>query len=208
MKLYIILIVIGAVFIVSGVVVYLINKDGASAGKSIECNDVKQPDAKGVGNMFEDFVANLFKNSNIFVVKEWNKGSTSSEGVYAEQDKKPDFKICQNFNGRELVYWIECKYRSKTSDKGFIKIDDYQLSRYRKIQKDSRKKVLIAIGIGGEPTQPKDFFVVPLDSINKEYIHIDNIKRYELLKPAEEFAGYIDSYFMEKVFPKSKKSKE
>lgn len=58
--------------------------------------------AKEKRNGFEDFVANLFKDRSTFTVLEWNQGQTSSEGVYAENDKNPDFKIEHNIGSPHL----------------------------------------------------------------------------------------------------------
>ena len=55
--------------------------------------DYKKTTNKEIGNEFENTVANLFTNRGLFTVLEWNQGQTSSQGVYAENDKNPDFKM-------------------------------------------------------------------------------------------------------------------
>ncbi|MBD5421440.1 MAG: hypothetical protein HDR49_00200 [Bacteroides sp.] len=168
----------------------------------------EKPSPKEIGNDFENYIANLFKDKHLFNVIEWNQGVTSSEGVYAEADKNPDFKIKQSFGKNGLTYWVECKYRSNVSDKGFVKVaEEYQLSRYRKIQGESHLKVFLAVGIGGSPSDPDDFFIVPLDSIKKEYLHIDQIHNFAHEYSGPKLAATVENYFINKVFKKSKNKK-
>ncbi|MDE6669895.1 MAG: hypothetical protein K2K26_09480, partial [Muribaculaceae bacterium] len=106
---------------------------------------------KEKGNQFEDYVANCFKNRNIFSVLEWHQGPTSSEGVYGINCLNPDFKIRHKFRDNfNVVYWVECKYRSAST----IIFNEYQLKRYYKIQHDTHFKVIIVIGTGGTPDSP------------------------------------------------------
>lgn len=83
------------------------NENGSTPVKS---------DPKEIGNAFENFVANLFADRSTFTVLEWNQGTTSTEGVYAEHDKNPDFRINQSFKKNGLEYWVECKYRTPDSN--------------------------------------------------------------------------------------------
>lgn len=162
--------------------------------------------AKEKGNNFEDFVANLFKDRSVFSVLEWNQGQTSSEGVYAENDKNPDFKIQQTLaDGFKLTYWVECKYRNHFDGSDCIVIKNYQLSRYRQIQRESRRKVLIAVGIGKEPNSPSQFYLIPLDSISGEDISKNDLKPFYMSKPATQFAPRTADWFQNHVFKKKHK---
>lgn len=164
-------------------------------------------DPKTMGNDFENFVANIFVDRNTFSVLEWNQGQTSTEGVYAEQDKNPDFKIKQSFGKKGLTYWVECKFRSRF-DRGKILINEYQLNRYRKIQSKSRLKVFMAIGVGNVPSSPTDFYFVPLDSITSEYISREDLSEYTMSSPRTAFAPWVESYFVDKVFANSPKQRK
>lgn len=158
-------------------------------------------DAKEKGNQFENYVANLFKDKKLFKVLEWNQGQTSSEGVYAENDKNPDFKIKQDFKKSGLTYWVECKFRSKTNDGNFT-IADYQLKRYRKIQAESRLKVFVAIGFGGSPSNPEMFYLVPLDSLKSSIINVNDINQFKINHSGQLFYDCVQDYFQNKVFKK------
>lgn len=158
-------------------------------------------DPKQIGNAFENFIANLFADKSTFKVLEWNQGTTSTEGVYAENDKNPDFKINQTFKKSGLEYWVECKYRSQPDD-GTILIKQYQLNRYRGIQRSSHIKIFVAIGVGGDPRNPDTLYIVPLDSIKDENILLAEISRFKINKTGRAFADYVSSYFSDHVFKK------
>lgn len=189
------LIVIGTIFICIGLVRMFTEKAEAPAPQP--------PTAKEKGNLFEDYVANLFKDSEVFTVLQWNQGQTSSEGVYAKADENPDFMIEQTLkDGFKLTYWVECKYRSVFNDSEPVNIPSYQLNRYRKIQRESRRKVLVAIGVKGTPSAPQYFYVVPLDSIETENLTYNDLKSFYLADPSARFPSYVENYFTRTVFKK------
>lgn len=158
-------------------------------------------DPKEIGNAFENFIANLFTDKSTFTVLEWNQGTTSTRGVYAENDKNPDFRIKQTFRKSGLEYWVECKYRTLHDD-GMILIKKYQLDRYRGIQRSSRIKIFMAIGVGQDPGNPDTIYIVPLDSIKDENIRLDDISRFKVAKNGAAFSNYIQNYFCKHVFRK------
>lgn len=164
---------------------------------------------KAVGNDFENFVANLFSVRDTFKVLEWNQGQTSTDGVYAEQNKRPDFKIRQTLdNGSKIYFWVECKYRSALFNNA-ITVKEYQLIRYRIIQRTSHRKIFLAIGIGGSPSAPDRFALLPLDSVKSEDIHNDAISNAVLSDlSSKSIASFFQDYFLNKVFTKPKPKKK
>lgn len=164
-------------------------------------------DSKAKGNDFEGYVANIFKDRSVFSVKNWYQGVTSSDGVYAESNLNPDFEIEQKFSEDFKVrYWIECKYRSFFKD-GKVDIEAAQLQRYKEKQGETRQKVLLAIGIGGNPSSPSDFYLVPVDSVLNHDMTPDYLSAFKLENPSENFKSQIETYFREEVFPASKARK-
>lgn len=154
-------------------------------------------------NQFEDYVANCFKNRNIFSVLEWHQGSTSSEGegVYGVNSLNPDFKIRHKFRDNfNVIYWIECKYCNAST----IIFNEHQLKRYHKIQHDTHLKVIIVIGTGGTPDSPEEVFVVPLDVISSNVMTPEQLKTFKLIDPHTTFATHIKNYFDTQVFKKDK----
>lgn len=207
-ELSIVIIVLGVACVVAGAIMCMNSskEDQVKQPQQIESMVATTPataapaSPKEKGNEFENVVANIFKDRDVFSVLEWNQGVTSSEGVYAEADKNPDFKIKQSFEGKDLTYWVECKYRSSAS--GSVLIKNYQLERYRKIQSESHLKVFVAIGAAGTPSSPQDFFLVPLDSIHSERVEIADLRPFSINQNGPAVAKYIHNYFVYKVFQK------
>lgn len=84
-------------------------------------------------------------------------------------------------------------------------LKDCQLERYLKHQGETRNKVLIAIGIGGEPDSPARVYLVPLDTIRQRAFNSeDELASFRLENPKGGAAQYIDNYFSD-VFSKSKR---
>ena len=83
-----------------------------------------------------------------------------------------------------------------------ILIKKYQLDLYRGIQRSSRIKIFMAIGVGQDPGNPDTIYIVPLDSIKDENIRLDDISRFKVAKNGAAFSNYIQNYFCKHVFRK------
>ena len=163
-----------------------------------------ETDSKKKGNDFEDFVANIL-NYNSLTIKEWNKGTVTNEGAFAENALNPDMFVSDPETNINLEYWIECKFRSDL-DNGEFKLKDYQTERYSDIQKSSKRKILIALGVGGNASNPEKFYIIPLDSI-KRFKHIPDkyLSHYIVVDPKQNIKSHIRNYFFNDVFKKGKK---
>lgn len=169
-----------------------------------EAGNTKKDDAKKKGNDFEGYVADILAANGI-KLKQWNQGSTSPGGVYAENELNPDFFVEQSAGKSPVSYWVECKYRSKIPADGFT-LETFQLERYKTIQKDSKRKIVIALGVDGMPSQPARFYVIPLDSVVRfKRIPQTYLDHYEIKEPSTNFAGHISDWFFKEVFKKSYK---
>ena len=116
-------------------------------------------DSKRKGNEFEDFVADILK-ANSLTIKEWNKGTVTDNGAFGENALDPDMLVIDRQTKINLEYWLECKFRSSIPSGGF-ELKDYQMNRYADRQRDSKRKVLVALGLGGSPGNPERFFYHP-----------------------------------------------
>lgn len=161
--------------------------------------------AKERGNAFEDFVCNLLSDWRLKLLDR-TQDAVSSGGVVAESCKNPDLHVEQKRGeGKPIDYYLECKYRSNWKD-GAVTFEDWQFDRYRKFQKDNKRKVLIALGVGGTPDNPKTFMIVPLDSIQDNTIK--QIKTQYVVQPtSSSLIEYMNDYFTT-VFDKAKERKK
>lgn len=178
--------------------------DSVIENNSVTSEGIKEPDFKKMGNDFEGYVADIFKANDIRL-KQWNQGSTSPEGAYAENELNPDFFVSHKDGKKPLEYWVECKYRSTLPKAGFS-LEDYQLNRYYSIQGKSKRKIVIALGVGGSSEAPAEFYVIPVDTVYRfKRIGKKYLPHYLLKDPRNNFKNHLNDWFYNDVF-KNKKS--
>lgn len=183
-----------------------LSKSHLNSSKNTEPSSVtdnaSDADAKQKGNDFEGYVADILK-ANDMRLKEWNQGTSSPDGVYAENEFNPDFRVVDK--DKNLEYWVECKFRSSLPPKGFS-LEETQLSRYHQIQGKTKKKVLIALGVGGTATEPDRFYIIPVDTlVQYKRIGPGFLPNYSLNNPKINFKKQVRDWFYEEVFQKKQK---
>lgn len=167
-------------------------------------SDSDKTTSKAKGDLFEDFVVNLLADWRLKLLDR-TQDKISTAGVVAESCKNPDLHIQQKFGKSQIDYYLECKYRSDWKD-GAITFDSWQLDRYRKLQSEKRRKVIIALGVGGTSDNPQTFRLVPIDSIRGN--SIPKIKTEFAIEPTSSaLVEYMNNYF-NTVFKKSNQRKK
>ena len=111
-----------------------------------------------VGRMFEDFVVSLCSDKSIFKLLAWRGDKINGE-VYALENLLPDLHLRHRLDAGEVEYYIECKYCSSWGDNGIDLSSQYV--RYHNAAKDRKVELFIAMGVGGTPSDPDEFFLVP-----------------------------------------------
>lgn len=165
----------------------------------------KAKTSKEKGDEFEDFTVNLLADWRMKLLRR-TQDKMSSGGVVAESCKEPDLHIEQKRGNSKVDYHLECKYRSKWTDNS-VTFEDWQIKRYREFQKTQKRKVLIALGVGGLPSKPQTFMIVPLDSIKDNVIRKIDVGKYAVSPTSDGLAEYIDHYFDE-VFASARGKKK
>lgn len=212
MKLNIVLMIAGGLALIAGIFLTFLNNKNSDTDEVKEVKSSLQPgqikhaeksDSKTKGDNFEDYVANILKANDIRI-KEWNKGTVTEQGAFGENALNPDMFLIDHTGSMDLEYWIECKFRSTIPEAGF-ELEQHQVDRYSEIQKDSKRKILIALGLGGSAEDPDRFFIIPLDSL-KRFKHVPEkyITNYLISNPEKSLRGHIRNYFFNDVFKKSK----
>ena len=170
----------------------------AKEGSAVNSQETDSSKAKG--NSFEDFVVNLLADWRLTLLDR-TQDAVSSAGVVAESSKNPDLHISQKRGNGTIDYYIECKYRSKWQN-GEVQFEKWQIDRYHKFQRQEKRKVIIALGVGGTPSSPQTFMLVPLDSLKNNAIRkIDT--QYVVQPNSSALIEYMNSYFTT-VFDKAK----
>jgi len=146
---------------------------------------VSEPDSFEKGGLFEEYIKMLF-NERHFKVKEWRKSEKFANGFLPFGHCLPDLELI--FMGkREYSFAIECKWKKEFRGGKIKWADEKKIRIYKQFQREKRMIVFIAIGIGGEPSNPGKLFVTPLDKICMDTeIHESDLMKYNR-KPTRRF---------------------
>lgn len=123
--------------------------------------DDRQADRhKQMGTAFEDFILDIvLELEQVRLVS--RTMDYSHNGHHAEDNQTPDLKFrCEDYR-----FAIECKYRTAFIDGKIFWAENYQIKNYSRYQMIKSCRVFVAIGIGGEPEDPNEVFVVPLNAM-------------------------------------------
>lgn len=146
------------------------------------------------GRMFEKFVVRLTSDSSRFTHLNWSSDK-SVDGIYFLDTLMPDLYLRHRLDFGTVEYYVECKYRSYLPD-GTLDIST-QLNRYhRMISANTKKELFVAIGLGGSPSNPEQFYVIPSRMINAgDVIQINHYTEYLCPPTPDGFNDYISCYF-------------
>lgn len=150
------------------------------------------------GRKFEDFVVSLCSDKKRFKLLAW-RGDKISGSTYAIENLLPDLRIRHSLDTKVVEYFVECKYRSSVKN-SVLDLTD-RLSRYRAASAEHKCELFFAIGVGGSPTNPEQFFMIPSRLIKGG--HVLNLEDYaSCLCPlsGDDFHNYINHFFHTRVF--------
>ena len=145
----------------------------------------KNADHYEQGRLFEEYVKNLF-NEKSFKLKRWRKSTFIPPDTFVSDISYPDLELIFARTSH-YPFAVECKWR-KRFYKGKIEwAQEKKIQVYKQFQKEKGMIVFIAIGIGGEPSNPEKLFVTPLDNIcmHTEVYESDLLKYHR--KPTRRF---------------------
>jgi len=116
------------------------------------------------GRLFEQYIIALFSQKS-FKLKKWRQSKFISRDTFISDISYPDLELI--FMGkRNYKFAVECKWR-KNFYKGKINwATTEQISIYQQFQNKYSMPVFVAIGIGGDPSNPDKLFVTPLCNIS------------------------------------------
>lgn len=150
------------------------------------------------GRQFEQFVVSLCSDKSRFKLLAW-RGDKISGSTFAADTLLPDLHVRHRLDKKDLEYLVECKYRSSWGEDGIDLSTQYM--RYHFAAKDSGKELFIALGVGGSPSDPEEFFLIPGRMVKLD----KKIDRERFIKCAcpkipDGFHDYINHYFNKRVF--------
>lgn len=135
------------------------------------------------GYAFERWVVEHF-NADWFKISEWRGDKIAYNGeskIYPQSNEDPDLLF--ELQKVKEQFAVECKFRA---ERKFAEIEDEDIKRYKEYARNRCIPTFLIIGVGGEPTCPKDVYVIKLDEKDdkNETKHIDDYKR---AKPDAKF---------------------
>jgi hypothetical protein len=147
-----------------------LKNDGIKAETEVIDQDKKK------GNDFEKYVVEKF-NKKYFKLKEW-AGDKYVNGTYAETTLHPDLVLEFKLKGETRTFAVECKWRKNLYNNGVEFANNDQLARYRKFAKQQNIAVWVAVGVGGEASNPKSVSIIPLSEIETTFLSLELLKKY------------------------------
>lgn len=113
------------------------------------------------GLAFEQWVADRFPKRS-FELRHWRSDKISGTGRYAESNRDPDLEVDLVLGSNRYPFAVECKWRARFND-GIMRLaEPYQVERYKAYAERTKRRVFIALGVGGTPSAPADLFIIPL----------------------------------------------
>lgn len=137
------------------------------------------------GHAFEVYITSLFKLDS-FKIVDWRKARKIDDSHPFVDLQGPDLRMI--FQGKEKYrFAVECKWRNDFHQGAIRWAKPHQIDNYKRFQYEYRVPVFIAIGIGGQPSQPQKLFVTPLYNIE----HLTDVYESDLTpykrKPTRRF---------------------
>jgi hypothetical protein len=102
----------------------------------------------------------------------------------------PDVK----FSLGDKHFAVECKWRNHFYQGKINWAKDYQVVNYGRYQNDNDEPVFIAIGIGGTPSKPNTFYLIPFKRLTKTYATEDYLK-YNIVRSKKGALNLLSNVF-------------
>lgn len=145
-------------------------------------------DSKKKGYDFEKFVVKKF-TKEYFKLMEWTSDKYT-DGIYAENAKQPDLVYEFTLGDNSHNFAVECKWR-KTFYNNEVEIaTTQQIKNYKAFEKKRGVPVFVTLGIGGEPSSPKQLYIIPLNKIFSDKVDQSFLKEFEQVPSRNFFFDY------------------
>lgn len=144
------------------------------------------------GRQFEQFVVSLRSDKSRFNLLAW-RGDKISGSTYAAETLLPALHLRHRLDAAEVKYLVECKCLSSWGEEG---IDlSSQFVRYQFAAKDRSVEPFIALGIGGTPSNPDEFFMVSGRMVKPDKkFDRDRFTKCVCSKTPDGFHNYINHF--------------
>lgn len=173
----------------------LIRMAYAIANDKSELPEVERVDPSELkGRQFEEFVVSLCSDKSRFTLLAWRSDKIIGH-TYALENLMPDLHLRHRLCNGEVEYLVECKYRSSLPE-GVLDLSG-KLDRYLRLgTAEANCELFIALGIGGTPSNPDMFYMIPARMLKHDaIIRIKNFNKCLCPKSPDAFHAYIEHFY-------------
>lgn len=134
---------------------------------------------KAKGDAFERFVVKNF-DPKYFTLQEW-RSDKYVDGIYPISNHFPDLEVIFDFKSKGIrqLFAIECKWRKNYYKNSIEWARDYQIRNYKEYADTIKIPVFVVIGVAGEPENPQELFIVPLQKMAGGTISKNELMQYK-----------------------------
>ena len=144
--------------------------------------------SKRRGYTFEKFVGKKFVKE-YFTLLEWTSDKYT-KGIYAENAKQLNLIYEFAFSDSTYRFAVECKWRKAFYNNEVELATTQQIKNYKAFEKQRGMPVFITLGVGGEPSSPKQLYIIPLSQIFSNKVDQSYIKEFEQVPSRDFFYDY------------------
>lgn len=130
---------------------------------------------------FEQFMTGKLNDYDYKLV-EWR-----SEKFYGRRNQHVPGKPVLEFerkksNNSERIFYIECRYFDEYRDNLVHLGRKRKIHQFKHYSSTTNKPVFVAIGVGGQPSDPENLYLIPVENIHYEIINLKDIAHYKIQK--------------------------
>lgn len=147
------------------------------------------------GRKFEEFIVSLCSDKACFTLLSWRSDKTCGD-TYPIDSLLPDLHLQFRFDKHEVEYFIECKFRSKLSER-MLDLGEH-IHRYRRmIAFNKLHRLIIALGVGGTPNNPDTLYMIPDECIpDSGILSLDDCEDLLCANTQEAFRSHLLRFYM------------
>ena len=128
------------------------------------------------GFVFEKYVLSRF-NKYEYRLHEWRSDKYLRGWGWPTSNSRPDLELEHIQTGTRFA--VECKYQTAKPSAFLVWTTPKKLDNYIRHQNEKPMPVFIAIGLGGEPSNPSAFYVAPLKCMKYPDVTIEYLKQFQ-----------------------------
>lgn len=125
---------------------------------------------------FEKFVVERFDETD-FEILEWSDKTTEERP--GRSNRHPGLEIRFRHKDYNIVFDVACRWRKGFFDNKILWAKPHQWDIYNEFEHRTGKPVFVVIGVGDDPGNPENIFILPLKKICSTELSLFQLKQYQ-----------------------------